>query len=190
MAKIREDLVGVVTVHQAGVARHLRAGDKVPGGVEVDDALLEQGSRRRARTSEPDPVSAGELDAARGYGFDVDDDTDPEFVRGLLAGYQAGSSAAVSDAVGGAVAGPDDERVSTEGGAVPADSGTVTDPGTGEPVVAEVDYDPGEHTVDEVLAELENRSPGERAAIIAKEGGEGGKQRVGITDSSYATERS
>lgn len=187
MSKIREDLVGVVTITNAGVSQHLRAGDPVPHGVDVDDALLEQGSRRRART-EPDPLSAHELDAARDFGFDVPDDADPEFVRGLIAGYEAGSSAAVAAAVSGAVAGPDDERTSTEDGNVPADSGTATDPGTGQPVVAPVDYDPGAEgqSVAHVLAELEKRSPAERQAIIAKE--RAGKARVGVLDSHYADE--
>lgn len=190
MKLIRSDLDGTVTVHVAGVATQLHAGDRVPRGVEVDDALLEDYDESDAPSPAPEPLTESERN--RGLELGIADteigELPAEWVRGFLEGYAAGSTAAIADEVGAAVGGPDDSG----DGAQATDRGVTVHGKAGDELTEDgsgTDYDPGAEgvTVDDVLAELEKRTdPAERRAIIYRE--EQGKGRAGILQSKFADE--
>jgi len=51
MANIRDDLEGVIYVRDGSEVVQLSAGSEVPDGVEIDDSLVSEAPKRRARTA-------------------------------------------------------------------------------------------------------------------------------------------
>lgn len=179
---IREDLAGTVTVHISGVATNLHPGDRVPNGVEIDEALLASyDGDSDAPSPAPDPLSEPERARALDLGIGEDElaSLPAEWVRGFVEGYDAGSTAASAAALAAAATGPDDSD---------GDAGVTVHGQAGNEASVEVDYDPGAEGQDvaAVLAELEKRPEAEQLAILRKEAE--GKGRVGVLQSKYADE--
>lgn len=176
MAKIRDDLDGVVTIHVNGVPQSLRAGDPVPRGITVADSLLASYDEDAdAPSPAPDPLSEDELAAAREVGVDVDDEH-PEYVRGYLDGVR---SVDVDAAVSQGLEGLSDGDGNTDEGPKQDEGVTVH----GSPVGT--DYDPGEAPNVQAVLDYLEAHPAERDAVIQRE--RDGKARVGILESEYAT---
>lgn len=169
MARIREDLDGVVT---AGSVT-LRAGDDIPDGVHVGGHLTDTGVAVNAPVAQAvtqevahvhaaddvEPLTEDETAAADDLGITTTD-VHPERVRGALAGYLDGWNAAV-----------------VELGKEQADS---SDDGVIEGQGELIAFDPADHNAVEVhayLAEHPDEIPAVLALELARE-----KPRTGIVD--------
>lgn len=170
MARIREDLDGVVT---AGSVT-LLAGDVIPDGVHVgghltDDGLPANAPVAPAQTTPTevatDVLSEDDRNAAEAIGFPHEGQS-PEFVRGALVGHAQGYEDALAQLA----------RVQAEADAADetADDGVIEGQGTLEA------FDPADHNAIEVhayLAEHPDEIPAVLALELARE-----KPRAGIVD--------
>lgn len=174
MARIREDLAGVVT---AGSVT-LRAGDVIPDGVHVGGHLTEDGLPANVPVApvqevvnapvtnvyapvDVEPLTEDENASAEDLGITTVD-VHPERVRGTLVGYLDGWNAAVVEL--GKEQAPDDT----------ADDGVIEGQGTLEA------FNPADHNAVEVhayLAEHPEEIPAVLALELARE-----KPRAGIVD--------
>lgn len=164
MARIREDLDGVVTASSVT----LRAGDVIPDGVHVGGHLTDTGVavnvpaapvQAVAQEADVDALNEDDTASAEALGIPTDG-VHPERVRGALVGYAQGWDDAVAEL--GKEQAPE------------ADGGVIEGQGTLEA------FDPADHNAVEVhayLAEHPEEIPAVLALELARE-----KPRAGIVD--------